>query len=98
MLKTYFGGDIANYNAEGAWTLAEENAEKTHRRTNIRLICGDKDALLARSQWISEILTRFNIPHTLTESHGAPHSVKEVLARLDSDPFEFYGKAFAAFK
>jgi acetyl esterase/lipase/esterase/lipase superfamily enzyme len=98
MLKTYFGGDIANYDAQGAWTLAGKDADRIRGRTNIRLICGDKDALLARSQWMSGILTRLKIPHTLTESHGAPHSVKEVLARLDSDPFEFYGEAFAAFR
>jgi acetyl esterase/lipase len=97
MLKTTFGGDLARYDAEGAWSIVEKNADQIRGRTNIRLICGDQDALLARSKWMSEILTRLNLSHQLIESKGAPHSVKEVLARLDDDPFAFYGKAFAQF-
>ncbi len=98
MLNTMFGGHISRYDAEGAWTLVERNADKIRGRTNIRLICGDQDQLLARTEWMAGILTRLKIPHDFIESRGAPHSVKEVLARLDSDPFEFYGRAFASFK
>jgi hypothetical protein len=35
------------------------------------------------------ILDRLNIPHQFYTSPGAPHSVKEVLACLDTDAFEF---------
>jgi S-formylglutathione hydrolase FrmB len=98
MLKTYFGGDIANYNAQGAWTLADKNAAQLRNQTNIRLIVGDKDGLRVRSQWMSGILDRLNIPHQFYTSPGAPHSIKEVLARLDTNPFEFYAHAFAQFK
>ena len=47
---------------------------------------------------MSETLTRLNIAHQLIESPGSPHALKEVLSRLDNNPFEFYGRAFAKFK
>lgn len=97
MITTMFGNDLARYDAEGAWSEAVKNADKIRGRTYIRLICGDKDGLLVRSQWMSGILDRLDIAHELIESKGAPHSVKEVLARLDVNPFEYYAKVFAKF-
>lgn len=98
MLNASFGGKVANFNAAGGWTEVEKNVDKIRGRTYIRLICGDKDTLLERAKWMSDILTRLNIEHGFTVSKGAPHPVKIQLSRLDSNPFEYYGRAFAKFK
>jgi hypothetical protein len=40
-------------------------------------------------------LTRLNIQHEFVISKGSIHNLREELSRLDSNPFEFYAKAFA---
>ena len=92
-----YGADQAYFDAQTPWTWVETNADKLRGRTNIRLISGSKDTLTERSKSMSEMLTRLNIANQFIESPGAPHDVKEVLSRLDNNPFKFYGKAFAKF-
>jgi endo-1,4-beta-xylanase len=93
------GGTSARNEAEGARALAQKNADKIRGRTYIRLIVGDKDfAMLSGTKAMSELLTKLNIAHEYSEAQGAPHFIKEVLSRLDTNPFEFYGKAFAQYK
>lgn len=62
----------------------------------IRLIVGDKDNLQVPNRAFDEALTLMNVPHQFYISKGAPHSVREVIARLDVNPFEHYAKAFAS--
>jgi acetyl esterase/lipase/esterase/lipase superfamily enzyme len=98
-LNMLYGGDLARFQADQPAALLERNAERIRGRTQIRLICGELDAMmLPRNQWLAAELKRLNIAHEFVVSKGAPHFSKEVLARLDTNPFEFYGKAFAAFK
>ena len=46
-------------------------------------------------QWFHELLMRLDIQHQFVISKGAIHNLREELSRLDSNPFEFYAKAFA---
>jgi hypothetical protein len=56
------------------------------------------EALMARNEWFHELLTRLNIQHDFVISKGAIHNLREELSRLDSNPFEFYARAFARAK
>jgi acetyl esterase/lipase len=94
-LRIMYSGDMDYYQASTAWAIVEKNADKIRGRTNIRMIVGDNDALMARNQWFHELLTRLNIQHQFVISKGAIHNLREELSRLDSNPFEFYAKAFA---
>jgi len=94
-LRIMYSGDMDYYQASTAWAIVEKNADKIRGRTNIRMIVGDNDGLMARNQWFHELLTRLNIQHQFVIAKGAIHNLREELSRLDSNPFEFYAKAFA---
>jgi endo-1,4-beta-xylanase len=91
-----FGGDAEYFKTQAPAALLEMNAAKLRGRTMIRLIVGDKDNLQVPNRAFDEALTRMNVPHQFHISTGAPHSVREVIARLDVNPFEHYARAFAS--
>jgi hypothetical protein len=95
-LRRVFDGDVEYYKASAPWAEAEKNADKIRGRISIRMIVGDRDGVLPANQWFHEVLTRLNIPHQFVIVKGAGHMVREVLSRLDSNPFEFYAQAFAS--
>lgn len=94
--NTAVDADAARREADGAWNLAVKNADKIRGRMAVRLICGELDRLLAPNQWMSQRLNGLGIQHEFIVSKGAPHSVKEVIARLDESPFGYYAKVFGA--
>jgi acetyl esterase/lipase len=96
--RIMYSGDMDYYQSSTAWAIVETNADKIRGRTNIRMIVGDNDGLMARNQWFHELLTRLKIQHEFVISKGAIHNLREELSRLDSNPFEFYARAFAAAK
>jgi enterochelin esterase-like enzyme len=95
-LRRVFDGDVEYYKALAPWAEVEKNADRIRGRVRIRMIVGDRDGVLPANQWFHEVLTRLNIPHQFVIVKGADHMVREELARLDSNPFEFYGQAFAS--
>ncbi len=90
-----YSGDMEYYKASTAWAIVEKNADKIRGRTNIRMIVGDNDRLMARNQWFDGLLTRLGIQHEFVISKGSIHNLREEISRVDSNPFEFYAKAFA---
>jgi len=94
MFRTTFGADAAYYDEAGPWSLAAKNAEQVRTQT-IRLICGDKDGLFPRSQWMDGLLTKLGIPHEFTPVPGAPHNHDQLLQFETFDHMTFYGKVFA---
>jgi len=94
LVEAPFGGDPEYFKSQTPATLVEQNADELRGRTMIRMIVGDKDSLAAVNHAFDEKLTSMNIPHEFYISEGSPHSVREVLARLDFNPFEFYARAF----
>jgi acetyl esterase/lipase len=94
-LRLMFGGDLEYFKASMAPAVVEKNADSIRGRTNIRMIVGDRDGLMARNQAFHEQLTRLHIQHEFVISKGAIHNLREELSRLDSNPFEFYARAFA---
>jgi S-formylglutathione hydrolase FrmB len=97
-LKIMYGGDLDYFKACAAQTLVKQNADKIRGRTNIRLIVGDKDALMPRVQEFHELLTKLDIQHDFYISKGSIHNLREELSRCDANPFEVYARAFASFK
>jgi acetyl esterase/lipase len=80
-------------------TLLEKNIDKIRGRTSIRMIVGDQDTLTkGPNEEFDRLLTKMNVPHSFTFSKGAPHSVEETLARLESNPFEYYATVFGKVK
>lgn len=97
MFQNTFGADRSYYDESGPWSIAERNAGKI-RTQSIRIICGDRDGLFPRAQWMDQILTKLNIPHQFLAVPGSPHNHDQLLAFMTFDPFEFYGKVFGKIK
>jgi acetyl esterase/lipase/enterochelin esterase-like enzyme len=95
MFRATFGADRVYYDEAGPWSLAAKNAAKV-RTQLIRIICGDKDGLFPRAQWMDGVLTSLKIPHEFIPVPGSPHNHDQLLAFETFDTFEFYGKVFAA--
>lgn len=87
---------------ETPWGMVARNADRIRGRTFIRLIEGSADVPprggLLRDEWMSQVLDRYRLAHEFTLSPGATHPVRDELSRLPSNPFAFYGKAFAGLK
>lgn len=94
MFQNTFGADRTYYDESGPWYLAEKNAAKV-RMQSIRIICGDRDGLFARAQWMDGILTKLNIPHEFLPVPGSPHNHDQLLQYQTFDTMAFYGKVFA---
>ena len=97
-LRTMYGGDVEYFKSTAAQTIVKQNADKIRGRTNIRLIVGDKDALMPRVEEFHELLTKLNIQHDFYISKGSIHNLREELSRCDANPFEVYARAFASYK
>ena len=97
MFQNTFGADRTYYDESGPWTIAAKNAEKI-RKQSIRIVCGDKDGLFSRSQWMDGILTKLGIPHEFVAVAGSPHNHDQLLQYQTFDTMAFYGKVFAKFK
>jgi acetyl esterase/lipase/enterochelin esterase-like enzyme len=93
MFRATFGADRAYYDEAGPWSLAAKNAVKI-RAQRVRIICGDKDGLFPRAQWIDGVLTTLKIPHEFIAVSGSPHNHDQLLAFETFDTFEFYGRVF----
>lgn len=100
-------GSVASFSAalvdsaptkETPQAMVEKNADKIRGRTSIRMFVGDQDSLKGVNDAFNQLLTKLNLAHSFALSKSAPHAVKEVLARLDTDPFEYYAKVFANVK
>jgi enterochelin esterase-like enzyme len=97
MFQATFGGDRTYYDESGPWTIAEKNAAEV-RKQSIRVICGDKDGLFPRSEYMNGILTKLGIPHEFIPVPGSPHNHDQLLQYQTFDTMEFYGKVFAKFR
>jgi acetyl esterase/lipase/enterochelin esterase-like enzyme len=97
MFKATFGADRAYYDEAGPWSLAARHAAGI-RTQRVRIICGDKDGLFARAQWMDGVLTTLKIPHEFIAVPGSPHNHDQLLAFETFDTFEFYGRVFGASK
>ncbi len=97
-LKVMYGGDVEYFKECAAQTIVKQNAGKIRGRTNIRLLVGDKDALMPRVQEFHELLTKLDIQHEFYISKGSIHNLREELSRCDANPFEVYARTFASFK
>ena len=91
-------GAGANYGEEETpLALAGKFTEKL-RQQNIRFLCGTADNLISGSRTLDARLTELNIPHQFIPVEGSPHNHDQLLAYMNFDPMEFYGKVFASFR
>src|SRR5208337_337358 len=94
-----FGGDRANYNANGPWTLAEANADALKKGTKIRLLAGDQDFRLQSAiNSLHDPLTKLSIPHLFTQVKGAGHQYDVIIKGLGDGAFAFWKEAFGGVK
>lgn len=64
VLGTVYGGDMAYFQAQSPWRIAEQNAEKLCSGLLIRQIIGDRDETLRFNRDFKQHLDALNIPHS----------------------------------
>lgn len=93
-LEGPFGGHPAYFEASKPASIAKANVAEL-RRQKIRIICGTADSLFVGNKKFDECLPSLDVPHEFRPVNGSPHNHDQLLAFMDFDPFQFYGKVFA---
>ncbi len=96
ILQTVYGNDLACFQAQSPWRLAEQHAAAVRDRTRVRLVVGDRDNTLALNRDFAAQLTQLKIPHTFTVLPGVDHNTMAVLAALGTANWDFYRTSFGA--
>lgn len=95
VLGTVYGGDMAYFQAQSPWRIAEQNAEKLRSGLLIRQIIGDRDETLGFNRDFKQHIDALNIPHSYRQLPGIPHNPNLVLNTLGEDNWAFYQQALS---
>lgn len=90
VLGTVFGGDMAHYQAQSPWRLAEQNAEQLRTGLAIRQVIGDRDETLRFNRDFKQHLDALQIPHSYRQLPGIPHDPNLLLDALGEALWGFY--------
>jgi enterochelin esterase-like enzyme len=93
VLGTVYGGDMATFQAQSPWRIAEQKADNLRSGLLIRQIIGDRDETLRFNREFKQHLDALKIPHTYRQLPGIPHDPKLVLNALGEDNWAFYQEA-----
>ncbi|MDP1588690.1 MAG: alpha/beta hydrolase-fold protein [Prosthecobacter sp.] len=96
VLGTVYGGDMAYFQAQSPWRIAEQNADKLRSGLHIRQIIGDRDETLRFNRDFHQHLDTLKIPHTYRQLPGIPHNPNLLLNTLGDDNWSFYQQALGA--
>lgn len=94
ILDRVYGGDKQYFLEVSPITLAETNAAKIKEDSLIRIVVGDKDAVLPANRDFHDHLTKLKIPHQWKLLPGVAHDPMGVLRAMGDENWEFYQKAF----
>jgi hypothetical protein len=93
VLGTVYGGDMAYFQAQSPWRIAEQKADNLRSGLLIRQIIGDRDETLRFNREFKQHLDALKIPHTYRQLPGIPHDPNLVLNALGEDNWAFYQEA-----
>ena len=95
ILRSVFGGDLANYHAQSPLTLAERHAADLRGRLLLRVAMGSRDFTAALNRAFSDHLRRLGLDHTFVEVPGVAHDTLALLRGLGAEHGKFYRTALA---
>jgi enterochelin esterase-like enzyme len=98
IIAPVFENDTLYFNMNSPAELARKNAGYIMKNTSIRLLVGDKDFLFDLINNFSLLLDDLKISHKYSIARGADHDYRQVIEKLDSDPFTFWRDAFKPFE
>ncbi len=93
LFQKLFGGDVACFQSQSPWTLAEQNAA-AGKEMKIRQVVGDRDITLQHNRDYDAFLTKIGIPHTFTLLPGIGHSPGPIYDALGEENWKFYSAIF----
>lgn len=94
VMENVYGGEMEYFRELSPWQLAEQHAAALADGTNIRLVVGDEDGMLANTRLFDAHLTELGIPHTFTVLPGMGHTPRAFLEALAEGSWRFYRAAF----
>lgn len=93
VFHTVYGDDMAFYQSQSPWRIAQQNAKTLRAGLLIRQIIGDRDETLRFNRDFKQHLNALNIPHTYRQLPGIPHDPTRLLDALAEDNWSFYQQA-----
>jgi enterochelin esterase-like enzyme len=96
ILKTVFGGELKQFQAQSPWVLAEQNAAEVRGRTRVRMATGERDFTFDLNRAFSQRLESQHIPHTFAAVPGVGHDTMALFTALGEEQWAFYRQVFGA--
>ena len=96
ILLNAYGGDLAYFQVQSPWRLAEKYVAEGHRTTRLRVVIGDNDDTFSQSRDFTAHLTQLGIAHEYIVVPGVGHDTLSLLSGLGERNWEFYRAVFAA--
>lgn len=93
VLGMVYGGDMAYFQAQSPWRIAEQNAGKLRSGILIRQIIGDRDETLRFNRDFKRHLDSLGVPNSYRQLPGIPHDPVRVLDSMGEDNWTFYRQA-----
>lgn len=90
IFASVFGSDMAYFEAQSPWRLAEAAAGTLPDDMIIRQIVGMADSMMVDNRRFHQRLTELGIDSVYTELPGIGHNTMQVLQALGAANFEFY--------
>ncbi len=95
VLNRVYGGDPDYFLAVSPVKLAEKNAEKVAKGSQVRMVIGADDNTLPANEEFHKHLESLKVPHTWKVLPGIGHDPMGVLRAMGDWNWEFYRAAFA---
>ncbi|MFM8406560.1 MAG: alpha/beta hydrolase-fold protein [Pirellulaceae bacterium] len=96
VLQQVYGGDPDYFTHVSPRRLAEENASRLAKGSQIRMVCGDQDETFSANESFHQHLEKLSIPHRWQVLPGVDHNPMKTLEALGDSNWEFYRSAFRA--
>lgn len=90
ILESVYGGKMENFKAQSPWTIAESNASKFKKGSNIRICIGEEDFTLPANREFSAHLKKLGIPHLMVVKPKVGHDTIALLTALGEENWKFY--------
>ncbi len=95
IFQKVYGGDMAYFEAQSPWRIAEAQAGSLPEELTIRILIGADDYTLAGNQAFHQHLLELEIPHEYVELPDVAHSARDVFLALGPGNWSFYNSVLS---
>jgi pimeloyl-ACP methyl ester carboxylesterase len=95
LLAEVYGNDLAVFEAQSPWRLAEAAVDTLPSSFRLRQVIGSADFTVSYNRMFHQHLVDIGLAHEWVELPGVAHSVPEILDAMGDEFWRFHSEAFA---